>query len=91
MWLELDDPRCFQTDRQILESAVDLSQSCLTSTQKVEFFDLLEKYKDAFCLCDEIGLAPHMQVHLDMTDKTHFYKTFYSERRHEIQNRQRNG
>ena len=24
-WLELDDPRCFQTDRQILESAVDLS------------------------------------------------------------------
>ena len=30
-WLELDDPRCFQTDRQILESAVDLSQSCLTN------------------------------------------------------------
>ena len=41
LWLELDDPRQFQTDRQILESAVDLSQSCLTSTQKVEFFDLL--------------------------------------------------
>ena len=44
-WLELDDTRHFQTDRQILESAVDLSQSCLTSTQKVEFFDLLEKYQ----------------------------------------------
>ena len=72
LWLELDDPRHFQTDRQILESAVDLSQSCLTSAQKVEFFDLLEKYKDAFCLRDEIGLAPHMQVHLDMTDKTPF-------------------
>ena len=72
-WLELADTRCFQTDRQILESAVDLSQSCLTSAQKVEFFDLLEKYKDAFCLCDEIGLAPHMQVHLDMTDKTPFF------------------
>ena len=72
-WLELDDIRRFQTDRQILESAVDLSQSCLTSTQKVEFFDLLEKYKDAFCLRDEIGLAPHMQVHLDMTNKTPFF------------------
>ena len=24
-WLELDDIRCFQIDRQILESAVDLS------------------------------------------------------------------
>ena len=49
-WLELNDPRHFQTNRQVLESAVDLSQSCLTSTQKVEFFDLLEKYKDASCL-----------------------------------------
>ena len=72
-WLELDDPRQFQTDRQILESAIDLSQSCLTRTQKVEFFDLLEKYKDAICLRDEIGLAPHMQVHLDMTEKTPFF------------------
>ena len=45
----------------------------MTSTQKVEFFDLLEKYKDTFCLRDEIGLAPHIQVHLDMTDKTLFF------------------
>ena len=52
---------------------MDLSQSCLTSAKKVEFFDLLEKYKDAFCLRDEIGLAPHMQVHLDMTDKMPFF------------------
>ena len=72
-WLELDDIRHFRPDRQILESAVDLSQSCLTSAQKVEFFDLLEKYKDAFCLRDEIGLAPHMQVHLDITDKMPFF------------------
>ena len=72
-WLELDDPRRFQTDREILESAMDLSQSCLTRAQKIEFFYLLEKYKDAFCLRDEIGLAPHMQVHLDLTDKTPFF------------------
>ena len=72
-WLELDDPRRFQTDRQILESAVDLLQSCLTNTQKIEFFDLLEKYKDTFCLRDEIGLAPHMEVHLDLIDKTPFF------------------
>ena len=45
-WLELDDPRRFQTDRQILESALDLLQSCLTNTQKIEFPDLLEKYKE---------------------------------------------
>ena len=73
LWLELDDPRHFQTDRQILESALDLSQSCLTITQKLSYFDLLEKYKDALCLHDEIGLAPHMQVHLDMADKPPFF------------------
>ena len=49
-WLEFDDPRRFQTDREILELAVNLSQSCLTNTQKTEFMDVLEKYKDAFCL-----------------------------------------
>ena len=37
-WLELDDSRQFQTDRQILESAVDLSQSCLTSAQNIAVF-----------------------------------------------------
>ena len=47
-WLEFDDPRRCQTDRQILESAVDLSPSCLTSTQKIEFFDLLGNTKMHF-------------------------------------------
>ena len=47
-WLELDDPRRFQTDRQILKAAVDLSQSCLTNTQKIEFFNLLENTKMHF-------------------------------------------
>ena len=73
LWLKLDDPRRFQTDRQILKSAVDLSQSYLTKNQKIEFLYLLEKYKDAFCLRDEIGLAPQMEVHLDLTDKTPFF------------------
>ena len=49
-WLELDDPRRFQTDREILELAVNLSQSNLTQAQHFEFMNILEKYKDAFCL-----------------------------------------
>ena len=72
-WLEFGDPRRFQTDREILELAVDLSQSCLTKTQQAEFMDVLEKYKDAFCLCDEIGLVPSMEVHLDLVHKTPFF------------------
>ena len=45
----------------------------MTKTQQVEFMDVLEKYKDAFCLHDEIGLAPNMEVHIDLVDKTPFF------------------
>ena len=72
-WLELDDPRRFQTDREILETAVDLSESCLTDTQRFEFLNVLEKYKNALSLRDEIGLAPNMEVHLELHDKTPFF------------------
>ena len=72
-WLDLADPRRFQTDRQILESAIDLSQSSLTPKQKIEFYDLLTEYSDAFSLRDEIGLAPDMQVTLELTDKSPFF------------------
>ena len=72
-WLDLTDPRRFQTDREILESAIDLSQSSLTAAQKIEFYDLLEEFKDAFSLRDEIGLAPGMQVNLELIDTTPFF------------------
>ena len=86
-WLEFDDPRRFQTDGEILELAVDLSQSCLTKTQQVEFMDVFEKYKDTFCLHNEIGLAPNMEVHLDLVEQnTIFHKAFYSQRRYETEN-----
>ena len=73
LWLKLDDPRRFQTDREILETAIDLSESCLTDTQHFEFLNVLEKYKDAFSLRDEIGLVPNMEVHLELHDKTPFF------------------
>lgn len=72
-WLETDDPRRFQSDRELLEQTIDLSKSCLTTTQRLEFLDVLEKYKDAFSLRDEIGLAPNIEVSLDLIDKTPFY------------------
>ena len=57
-WLESDDPRRFQTDREILELAVDLSQSCLTKTQQVEFMDVLEKYKEHFVCVMKLDWHP---------------------------------
>ena len=72
-WLDHNDPRRFQTDRQILESAIDLSESSLTRDERIQFYDVLEEYKDAFSLRDEIGLAPNFQVHLELKDKTPFF------------------
>ena len=72
-WLDANDPRRFKTDREILESAINLSDSCLTEAQRIEFYDVLEEHKDAFSLRDEIGLAPNFQVHLELKDKTPFF------------------
>ena len=72
-WLDPQDPRRFQTDRELLEQLIDLSESCLTPLEKEQFYDLLEKYKKAFSLRDEIGLAHGMQITLELTDTTPFF------------------
>ena len=72
-WLDPQDPRRFQTDRELLEQLIDLSESSLTDSEKEQFYDLLEEYKKAFSLCDEIGLAQGMEINLELTDTTPFF------------------
>ena len=72
-WLDPQDPRRFQTDRELLEQLIDLSDSCLTLLEKEQFYYLLEQYKKAFSLHDEIGLAHGMQITLELTDTTPFF------------------
>ena len=72
-WLDPQDPRRFKTDRELLEELIDLSGSCLTNREKEEFYDVLEQYKKAFSLRDEIGLAHGMQIELELTDTTPFF------------------
>ena len=72
-WLDPQDPRRFQTDRELLEQLIDLSDSCLTPLEKEQFYDLLEQYKKALSLRDEIGLAHGMQINLELTDTTPFF------------------
>ena len=48
----------------------------MSKAQHIEFLDVLEKYKDAFSLRDEIGLAPNIEVNLQLKDTTPFYITF---------------
>ena len=60
-------------DREILDNYVNLDNTCLTKTEKVQVRDLLYKYKDAFSLRDKIGLCPTIEIKIDITDKLPFF------------------
>ena len=68
-WLDDTDPRRNMTDKEILESTIDLSEACITEKQKQALYKILLQYREAFSLRDEIGLCPNMEV----KDKTPFY------------------
>ena len=59
-WLDDNDPRRNMTDKEILESTIDLSEACITEKQKQALYKILLKYREAFSLRDEIGLCPNM-------------------------------
>ena len=60
------------TDREILDKYINLDNSYLTKLEKKEARELYQ-YKDAFCLQDEIGTCPNIEVEIDMTDKSPFF------------------
>ena len=61
------------TDREILDTYINLDNSCLTKAERKEVRDLLYEYKDAFSLRDEIGMFPNIAVKIEVTDKTPFF------------------
>jgi hypothetical protein len=71
-WLEPDDPRRKMTDREIIETSIDLSESNLTRKEKKRFIKTLRRHRNVFSLRDEIGSCPSMEVHLELTDYTPF-------------------
>ena len=76
-WLEPADERKNMSDREILDTYIDLDKSCLTDVEKKQVMDMLYKYKDAFSLRDEIGTCPNIEVEIDVTDKSPFFIRLY--------------
>ena len=72
-WLDDMDKRKCMTDREILDKYVNLDISCLTKIEKEQVRDLLYQYKDLFCLRDEIGLCPNIEIKIDIRDKSPFF------------------
>ena len=70
-WLDDSDERKYMTDGEILEKYINLDNSCLTESEKVQLRDMIYKYKEAFSLRDEIGTCPNIEIDIDVTDKCH--------------------
>ena len=72
-WLDLNDPCHSLTDEQILDKTIDLSASCLFSTEKRRLMTLLKRHKKAFSLRDEIGECPNVTLNIDVIDDSPFF------------------
>ena len=72
-WLDDSNKRKYMTDGEILEKYINLNNSCLTESEKVQLRDMIYKYKEAFSLRDEIGTCPSIEIDIDITDKTPFF------------------
>ena len=72
-WLDESDERKYMTDREILEKYINLDDSCLTGTEKIQVRDMIYEYREAFGLRDEIGTCPNIEIDIDVTDKTSFF------------------
>ena len=72
-WLDKEDPRRSMTDKEIISKYINLEESYLTEKEKKHLRRIILKYRPAFSLRDEIGLCPHMEVELELTDKTPFF------------------
>ena len=63
---------------KILEKYIDLLQtSCLTQKEKENLMDMLQRYKEAFSLREEIGTCQNIEVEIDVIDKMSFFIRSY--------------
>ena len=69
------------TDREILDTYINLYNSCFTKAEEKEVRDLLYEYKDAFSLKDEIGTCPNIEAEIDITEKTLFLLDLFMPKR----------
>ena len=60
-------------DKEILDKYIDLDNSCLTYSEKMQVRDVIYEYKDAFSLRDEIGTCPNIEIDIDVTDRMPFF------------------
>ena len=58
-WLDDTDKRKYMMDTEILDTYIDLKDSCLDKVEREQVMKMLYKYKGVFSLRDEIGMCPN--------------------------------
>ena len=72
-WLEPADPRRNMTDEQILDTTINLEESCLNQSEKNRVMSLIKTHKKAFSLRDKIGECPNIELNIDVIDDSPFF------------------
>ena len=70
-WLDPDDE--WRNMTEILETYIDLDNSCINEEEKKEVMNMLIDYREEFSLRDEIGKCPNTEVEIDVADKSPFF------------------
>ena len=55
LWLDDSDKRKYMMDKEIFEKHMNLDDSCLKESEKIQVRDMIYEYREAFSLKDEIG------------------------------------
>ena len=69
-WLDENDPRRHQTDAEILDEKIDLKDSALSKKERAKLMKLILKYRDSFCLRNEIGECPNLVADIKVIDES---------------------
>ena len=68
------------TDKEILYKYIDLDNSCLTDSERMQVRGMIYEYKESFSLRDEIGTCPNIEIDIDVMDRMPFFIRPYHER-----------
>ena len=77
-WLDVDDPRRYLTDEEILRLKVPFDKSILSAAEKERLIKLMLENTAAFSIRDEIGTSPYFEVKLKLRDDKPFFVRPYN-------------
>ena len=81
-WLDDSDERKYMTDGEILEKYINLDNSYLTESEKIQVRDMIYKYREVFSLRDEIGTCPNIEIDIEChRQNAILYQTIPGQRR----------